>query len=652
MIGSRSPGDVSIKDPPETPWFLRTASASLDPSASVSHEKMSKKAKGVALAREKLRSHREMVQKMVPKRLTNPFKKLKQEIHNTDNTQGIQNNEIKVPFEPHQAVAYPARPPLFHFGFDGATDEQDNNHQSQPSQRVRGDLLSRFPNGRYSIDKPSDESYNGNTSFIDLNRALPPVPANTLQSAEQMNRTSVSDNFSSSSTAVPSGHHSHSSSKHHFQHITRELLTPAYLEPSVAPQHSLDALDPNKFSPPPSRETQNIMNDAYAQYRLTIGNPFAEERQTQWPSVNGEQTKWQSSEFLTAFEAHQPSKPKGMSHSRSEGSIALVAGPTPIDTSRANKQYVQPAAFRTTQSGNLSPIRGRSNSPVKFMDEIKEQVTPEAPHNNRKRSRSPVKKMFGENGWLGRSISLKDMSNESPKKTGLKHWGGKLIQRVEGITEDVSKKLPHPFHPDSSSKQSVQSKFPVSLNPLAQAKLYSEVELMICATANSFLMSQKRHGLMSLESITKIVDVWKNKGRPQVIQFQFDQATQRDLILYNIKTFRFCGPQADDAFAINSMMYNWKSVAKEMSVRTFCTPDSVIRKHMHDIYKILEMLGAPEVTFLAFQNISVNAAKTMRDAQRKRDEQQFIQYGVERPWYPPIKEAPEANGGLDDFFEG
>ncbi len=174
---------------------------------------------------------------------------------------------------------------------------------------------------------------------------------------------------------------------------------------------------------------------------------------------------------------------------------------------------------------------------------------------------------------------------------------------------------------------------------------------MICATANSFLMNQKRHGLMSLESITKVIETWKSKGRPQVIQFQFDQATQRDLILYNLKAFQFCGPQAEDAIAINSMMYNWKSVAKEMSVRTFCTPDSVIRKHLHDIYKILEMLGAPEVTFLAFQDISVNAAKTMRDAQRKRDEQQFIQYGVERPWYPPIKEGTEANNALDDLIE-
>lgn len=115
-----------------------------------------------------------------------------------------------------------------------------------------------------------------------------------------------------------------------------------------------------------------------------------------------------------------------------------MAGPTPIDTTRANKAYVHPAAFERAHHGNISPVRGRSNSPVKFADDVREQVTVEALPTDRKRSRSPVKKVFGENGWLGRSISMKDMSNESPKKTGLKHWGGKLIQRVEGIVSTYS----------------------------------------------------------------------------------------------------------------------------------------------------------------------------------------------------------------------
>lgn len=223
-------------------------------------------------------------------------------------------------------------------------------------------------------------------------------------------------------------------------------------------------------------------------------------------------------------------------------------------------------------------------------------------------------------------------------------------------TDDVTKLLPNPFsHEHTPSKRPIMSKFPVSLDPPTQAKLYSEIELMICATANQYLMTQRREGRISIESLVKVTTFWASKGRPQVIEFQFDQSTQRDLILANIKTFRFYGQHAENPVSLNSMMYNWKIVAKEMAVRTFCTPDSVIRKHMHDVYKILEMLGAPLVTFLAFQEIQVKALKIMREEQQKRDEAELVQYGVERVWNPPetvTTSNRDAGYELEDPFQG
>ena len=124
-----------------------------------------------------------------------------------------------------------------------------------------------------------------------------------------------------------------------------------------------------------------------------------------------------------------------------------------------------------------------------------------------------------------------------------------------------------------------------------QAKLYSEMELMICATANQYLSTQAEQGRMSVESLQKVTNFWESKNRPQVIEFMFDQATQRDLVFYNLRTFRFYGPNASNLVAMNIMMQAWKTLAREMSVRTFCTPDSVVQKHMQDTYKILEMLG-------------------------------------------------------------
>ena len=172
------------------------------------------------------------------------------------------------------------------------------------------------------------------------------------------------------------------------------------------------------------------------------------------------------------------------------------------------------------------------------------------------------------------------------------------------------------------SRAPSQSTFPISIPPNRQAKIQCEVELMICATANKFLKYQKKAGLMSPESVAKIVSQWTHKNRPQVLEFQFDQATQRDLVLYNINTFKFCGEAQTNPMVLNATMYAWKVMAKEMSVRTFCTPDSVIRKHLHDTHKVLEMLGAGLPTFLALQELQVDALKEMAEKQKERVERQ------------------------------
>ena len=87
---------------------------------------------------------------------------------------------------------------------------------------------------------------------------------------------------------------------------------------------------------------------------------------------------------------------------------------------------------------------------------------------------------------------------------------------------------------------------------------------MICATANQYLNVQQRQGRMSVESLEKVTQWWASKNRPQVLEFMFDQATQRDLVLYNLKTFRFYGVNAQDVLAMNTMMQSWKALAKEM----------------------------------------------------------------------------------------
>lgn len=184
-----------------------------------------------------------------------------------------------------------------------------------------------------------------------------------------------------------------------------------------------------------------------------------------------------------------------------------------------------------------------------------------------------------------------------------------------------------------------------------------EVELMLVHTANSFLMNQFSQGRMAVDSIKKTVDAWKARGRPTVIEFMYDQATQRDLVAINQHNFRFYGERAGDTVRINSMLYSWKLVASQMSLRTFCDADTVILKLLFDIEQILELLGGRDPLMLRLQQIRATANERMRLArQRKeRDSAQDVPMGRERTWHSNSSESadgPSIRESMDDPYGG
>lgn len=147
---------------------------------------------------------------------------------------------------------------------------------------------------------------------------------------------------------------------------------------------------------------------------------------------------------------HVYHKPKGMSQSRSESHIDYRPPPASI---HSHYQHEARDEFKdqTNFGGGFyspplsSPVRGRSirrtPSPTKLppgantasptrLDDIKEDSPADSLLSPTKRSRSPVKQLFGEHGWLGKSTSMKELPSEQYRKTGIKHWSGKLKQRV------------------------------------------------------------------------------------------------------------------------------------------------------------------------------------------------------------------------------
>lgn len=133
-------------------------------------------------------------------------------------------------------------------------------------------------------------------------------------------------------------------------------------------------------------------------------------------------------------------KSPGMPHSQSENNIDFRAPPTNVHNLRVGKVFATRndyTARSSEESGASSFSRGRSvsrtPSPVKMLEDIKEDQSPGSPLQPPKRSRSPMKQLFGEGGWLGKSTSMKESPDDEYRKRGIKHWGGKLKQRVEDL---------------------------------------------------------------------------------------------------------------------------------------------------------------------------------------------------------------------------
>ncbi|KAF7891109.1 uncharacterized protein EAF02_001434 [Botrytis sinoallii] len=310
-----------------------------------------------------------------------------------------------------------------------------------------------------------------------------------------------------------------------------------------------------------------------------------------------------------------------------------------VKSSESNVSYSSTAS--TTINHQMT------RSPTKNLVDVAEKEEPDflgqdlLPISPKKRSRSPMKKMFGEHGWLGSSqnevrpsvmCSKSTQKVDRPKKPGMME---KIKNKIEGFAEKADMRL-------DKNRISVLS---ISINPYEQARYLVELELMVVHTANTFLMIQFSQGRMSIDSIKKTVDTWKNKGRPAVVEFMYDQGTQRDLVTANQYNFRFHGNRLGDDVRISSMLYNWKQVASLMSIRTFCNADTVLLKLVFDVEQILELIGGSEQIMFRLQHLRLSINEAIRVAKVERS---TSRNGREKGWEPQLS----SNISHSDPYEG
>lgn len=242
-----------------------------------------------------------------------------------------------------------------------------------------------------------------------------------------------------------------------------------------------------------------------------------------------------------------------------------------------------------------------------------------------KRSQSPIKRLLG----FGKNTPSKDPkpahANKieptpgSNAKRSLRDWSYK-IKHGFLASEQAEQERENHMEDYNASKPalSVQppSTFPISLDPSYQARLQADLELMIVITANRFLMKEAQADRLPRYKVDKFRRHWESRNLAQVIEYQFDMATQRAIILDNIETLTFSGEIADNPLLHAATFQAWGSMIYEMQVRTFCVGDSVIRKWLNDAQRILEMLGAPYITFSMFDKMSTKALLVINHRQR------------------------------------
>lgn len=182
-------------------------------------------------------------------------------------------------------------------------------------------------------------------------------------------------------------------------------------------------------------------------------NPFGDERYDQFGATYNRQGQTSGRAANNVHEngsGIEFQNTQGMSQSRSEGNIKFGRSPAIIRAARTDVlDFERDSTQRDDREGSdspfTSPVRGRaanrSPSPIKYLEEIKEDQMTIFPISPIKRSRSPMKQMFGEHGWLGKSTSMKELPSDEYRKAGIKNWSDKLKQRVGNMVRNWKRNL-------------------------------------------------------------------------------------------------------------------------------------------------------------------------------------------------------------------
>lgn len=161
----------------------------------------------------------------------------------------------------------------------------------------------------------------------------------------------------------------------------------------------------------------------------------------------------------------------------------------------------------------------------------------------------------------------------------------------------------------------------ISLDAREQSLLYCELEFHLTAALNDFITAELDKGHLVPDNLKKVSDWWANQGRPKVVGFRYDLETQLQLVALHVNDFNFYGRRQSSPVEIGGLLDAMKTNARQIRIRTFCQPDSVIAKQLVDAQSLFNMINVSNLQQVALAEVA-QFFKVIVERERERDQRE------------------------------
>ncbi|KFY75000.1 hypothetical protein V499_05019 [Pseudogymnoascus sp. VKM F-103] len=236
---------------------------------------------------------------------------------------------------------------------------------------------------------------------------------------------------------------------------------------------------------------------------------------------------------------------------------------------------------------------------------------------------SPLKKIFGDGGSF-------DQLKADTKPVLKSMWGSvKAKVHITKPKMDMSAfKEMFSLRSQDPNLGMVTSNFMISCDQEFQSSLYARLDLLICTVANKFLLFEHFENRITPATAARYIEKWVKLGRAQFTEFNCGQPFQALIIWECRESLQFYGDH--EARVRNAALDTWLKNANSMSVLTRCNGDSAIQKHMHDSWKVLEILGGTWDDYDSLSRLHISFHDVVAGAKTRNDA-----LGIEHDWNPP-----------------